>query len=452
MMALKKLSAAALSIALPLAGLAQQTPAEPAKPAEAPAAAAAPAPAPAPAPVKKDEGVKVTPYGFILVNAFWNGDALSAHDYPGQAAKAFEGGSFLMSARQSRFGVKLAAKDDALTGADLTGVIEFDFKAGQLDSNGNTSGTAAGTSGTVAAPRSTAWYNGLMRLRVASMTASWKTDAGTFAFLGGQDYGLVNPLFAESLAWVADPLFWQAGNLWRRSPQFRASYNGDYGVFGLNLAVAMLSPADFTTPVDLGAGNRSRQPNLEGRAAVTVKADKDIFGTVGVGYHTGERRYGYVNADNTGTNVRADLVGVDADLNLTQYLQAKGEWYQDHGADDTYNGIASVAVGPTTGTTLASTKVKGDGFWAQGILKPIPAVWVTVGYGEAKANAANLTAAGATATSSRTKNTQLEAGIIVNAGKYWRFGVEGLKVETSYLDNSPKQDATQIAVSSQLKF
>ena len=47
--------------------------------------------------------------------------------------------------------------------------------------------------------------------------------------------------------------------------------------------------------------------------------------------------------------------------------------------------------------------------------------------------------------------------MIFNAGKYWRFGVEYLQVESEYRGATAtaattKQDATQIGVSSQLKF
>lgn len=438
---LKKLSAAALALTLPMAALAQ-TP-EPAKaadpaptdvpavaPAPEPTPEAAPAPAPtppAPAPAKKaDDGVKVTPYGFVLLNAFWDGGSLSSHDYPGQAARGAEGGAFMMSARQSRFGVRLAVKDENWTHADLAGVIEFDFKAGHL------------------ATASTAWYNGVMRLRLAAMTAAWTTPYGKWTLLAGQEYGLVNPLFAESLAWVADPLFWQAGNLWRRAPQVRFTYAGDFGTFGLTASAAVISPADAGTPVDYGLGNKSRRPHLEGRVAVSAKPTKDVSGTLGLGYHTGTRRYGYGTPAED--DVTQSLFGLDLDLTLTRYLQVKGEWFMSKGADDTYNTIGA----PAVGTDAPYEKVEGDGFWVQAILKPIPQVWVTAGYGEANADDADLTVAGAAGTA-RTKNSQLSGGLLFNAGKYWRFGLEALKVETEYLDGVEK-DATQIALSSQLKF
>jgi hypothetical protein len=447
MKALNRLLAAAL-ISAPLVGSAQTPPAEPAKPAEPAAAPAAPAPAPAAKPA--DDAIKVTPFGFVLLNAFYDMDTFTTKDYPGAVASADAGEAFLMSARQSRFGVRLSGKDTLVTGADLSGVIEFDFKAGHIATSGTTTCTedAAGdptvpptctTSIGGANTASTGWYNGLMRLRLASGTATWKSGTNTFSVLFGQDYGLVNPLFAESLAWVADPLFWQAGNLWRRSPQVRLTWAGKFGDMGLTLQGAVLSPADATTPVDFGAGNKSGVPDLEARAAFSAKFG-DISGTVGVGYHTEKREY------QTGATVNDDittnLVGVDADINLTKFLQVKGEYYTGSGADDTYFGIAP----SVSGTAGNRDTVDSTGFWAQAIVKPSPILSLTAGYGQAEGDEDVITTAAA-----RKENTQLAFGAIVNAGKAWRFGVEYMQVTTTYGDGSDF-DGSQLAVSSMLRF
>jgi hypothetical protein len=436
MTARQKLFAAALAVALPLGAFAQ-APAAPAEPAEKPAT---------PPPEKKaaEETVKVTPYGFIQLSGFWDDSTFAAKDYPGQVAAVQEGGSFLMSARYSRFGVRLATKDTAVTHADITGVIEFDFKAGHLPTSAS---ACTGTTCTITGANtpSTSWYNGLMRLRLAAMTASWKGDWGGFSLLAGQEYGLVNPLFAESITWTADPLFWMAGNLWRRSPQIRATLTPKLGnAFGLILQGAVLSPADSNTPVDFGAGNRSRRPDLEGRVALTGKMSPDVNGTVGFGYHTNERRYTAGEKD-----ITVDGYGADAEINVP-YLGLKGEWYSQSGLDDTYNGIIGTPVGGTAGSRR---KVDTNGFWGQAVVKFVPALWATVGYGEAHADKGDLGAAfpAAAGTANRTNNTQIEAGLICNAGKFWRFGVEWMQTKTRYASNL-EQKGNQYALSSQLKF
>jgi hypothetical protein len=421
MTATRRFLAGVLALSLPLAAAAQAAPA----PAPAPAPAAAPAATPAPAPAA--DGVKFTPYGFVLANGFFTGNSLADQDYPGTAQTVAKGGSVLFSARQSRFGFRLATKD-SWSGADLSGVLEMDFSGGHLATN------------------STGWYNGLMRLRLASMTAAWKTEAGTFSVLAGQDVGLLNVLFAESLAWVAKPLFWQAGNLWRRSPQFRVSWANTFGDFGVSAAVAALSPATIDTSVpDFGAGNQSRMPNIEARLAGTGKFGQDITAAVGLGYHMNTRRLAYGTAAQQ--DVDGTMMGVDVDLGLTRFAQVKGEYYTGKGADDSYNAIGA----PIYGAAGAVEPLETSGYWAQLIAKPMPWVWVTLGIGHAEADQTNSAAA------ARVNNDQLAAGLLFNAGKAWRFGIEYAQLETETRGATAtaptvKNEATQIGVSSQLKF
>jgi hypothetical protein len=401
----------------------------------------------------------ITPYGFVLANAYSNTGTFASKDNP-IVAVSENGSALIFSARQSRFGLKLAMNDDNWTGATLTGQIEVDFLGGYIPGTPTASCTAATppvctiTQGPVA---SSGWNSAIMRLRLASMTAAWKTDAGTVAVLAGQDFGLVNPLFATSLAWVGNPLFNQNGNMWRRNPQFRLSWSNDFDAVSALVQLAVLSPADGTTPVDYGAGNRSTMPDFEARAAISIKAPMDIKGTVGVGYHTNSRKYDGAGGVPPTKDVTATLIGIDADLNLTNYLQVKGEWYDGKGSDDGYNGIISNAV-RNTGTAAAPNylAVRSSGYWGQGIIKPLPLVWVTLGMGHAELNTADLAApaAGApTASSQRTKSEQLAGGLLFNAGKYWKFGVEYLKTTTTFNTVvTPKQDASQWAVSSQLLF
>ena len=61
------------------------------------------------------------------------------------------------------------------------------------------------------------------------------------------------------------------------------------------------------------------------------------------------------------------------------------------------------------------------------------------------------------AASARIKNAQVSGGVIVNAGKFWRFGLEYAAVTTTSKGAtagaaSTEEKATQLAVSSMLKF
>jgi hypothetical protein len=469
MMVLKKLFALALAVSFPLFAAAQTPPAEPPKPGEQ--QATPPTPPPAQPPSQTQPGaepkakpaapaapkVSVTPYGFVQGTAFFDANTFSTKDYPGQVSKAQSGGAFLMSARYSRFGVKLALDDGNWTGATLGGDLEFDFKAGFVPT-GTNADNAATAPGAPTAP-STSWYNGLMRLRLADLTATWKAPIGSLQVLAGQNYGLVTPLFATTIAWTADPLFWQAGNTWRRGPQFRVTATGGPELFGANVAVAMLTPqtADGTSP-DYGSGNASRMPDLEGRLGINAKLDP-VTVAAGVGYSMGKRRVTDLTTGvpaGTLKDIDTSFVGVDVSIGST-WADLKGEWFSNDGRDDTYNGIASYPTAGAIGTTADHQKpLKSTGYWGQLVLKPIPEIWIPVGYGFTETNKTSLADAGITAVSQRDQNSQLAGGVIVNAGKFWKFGVEGVQTKTRYIGSatSPvvKQTGNQIAVSTQLVF
>jgi hypothetical protein len=471
MQAGKRLLAAALTLSLPIAALAQ-APAPEAKP-EAPAAQPAPAAEAEAKPAPKKDEVKVTPYGFVQLSAFDNLNSFTTKDYPAAATKALDRGSFLMSSRYSRFGVNIGIDEEQWTRATVAGRIEFDFKGGHF------------------ANSSSGWYNGIMRLRIATITANWKTPAGAVQFLAGQDYGLVNPLFATTITWTADPLFWQAGNIWRRGPQARITWTGSPELLGANLAFAVLSPQTNETgtiqagptavapavttvspayAVDYGAGNRSRLPDFEGRAGMNAKITPDIGLATGVGFKYGKRRYGTVASP---TDTTGWMLGADADLNIP-FFEAKGEWYDGKASDDTYQGIimgsttipgttTSVNLVPVGAFTSGYKAMRSTGWWGQGILKLIPEVWLVGGYGLGTVDKGDLGVGMAQATTAgtltptsvlanvRTRNSQTQGGVIFNAGKHWKFGAEAVQTRTTYFDNTFRT-GWQVAGSTQLLF
>ncbi len=447
-MVLKKLLALTIAVAVPLTVSAQTAPADqPAKPAGE-QAAQPPTPPPAKAAPAAPK-VSVTPYGFVQGSAFFDQATFATKDYPAQVSRDQLGGAFLMSARYSRFGVKLALDDGNWTGATLGGEIEFDFKGGHI-----------GTSSAV-------WYNGLMRLRLADVTATWKGSMGSLQILAGQNYGLVNPLFATTITWTADPLFWQAGNVWRRDPQFRVTAAAGPELLGLNVAVAMLSPhtadaaaAPFTSP-DYGSGNASRMPDLEARGGINAKWGPVTL-AAGLGYSFGKRRVvdTAVAATKPTKDIDGYLAGLDVSLG-TPWVDVKAESFMQQGRGDVYNTILSTA---PVGTTAGHFEpVQSAGGWTQAVVKPIPAIWIALGYGyeqAEKTGSNSFEAAGITSPNQRSQNQMLQGGVIFNAGKFWKFGVEAVRTETQYIGNDVpgvaaavlKQTGTQVAVSTQLVF
>jgi hypothetical protein len=423
------------------------------------------------APAPKPATPTIQFYGFAHLAAQLMGGTSAAQEYPTQGVEnQSTGGSFIESARQSRLGARIGLDDGNWTGATLSSVFEFDFNGGSIP----TVAYAGPNTTTIASTpaKSTIFYNGLMRLRHANMTATWKVPTGTLAVEAGQDWDIVNNVTAESIAYQATPLFANAGNLYRRAPQIRVTSDNWFGDFGVNLAVAALSPSDANgQPFDNGEGNKSRGPDLEGRLALGMKGD--IGGTVGVGYFTTKRRFNagqFAVAAASQTDVTASLVGIDADLNLTKYLNARGEYYSGKGIDDSFAGIGPGTTGVqnvTLGTGLVGfatnslVAVKSDGFWVQGILKPIPEIWVTIGYGNTSINQADLKKSlgniAALSATTRTGQDMTDAALIVNASKAWRFGLEYSTVDSKYdgangTTQVKKVTIQQINLASQFRF
>jgi len=418
MKALKKMVAVA-ALALPLATFAQDA----AKPAEPPK-------------------ITVTPYGIIQLAATLNDGVFTGQEYPSYVVSEKEG-AMTLGARQSRFGFNVNVPTENLLGAAVTGKVEFDFMGGG----------------------SSAYTNANMRLRHAFMTATVAAGPGKFAILAGQTDGLFNALHPESTSYLALPLFQQAGNLHRRTGQLRLGYDFASDAFGVKLEAALLNPTTgksglSSTPLNddatHNAGNRSGMGELEARLGFTLKPISGVGGTVGVSYLAGKRTFG-TTLGGTTTKVDVNAFGVDVVADVTEYLSLRGEYFNGEGIDDDYAGIASVSVNGDKG-------VKSDGYWAQAILKPIPALYVLVGMGNETVDNASYAdpapgATPATNIDNRLQNDMFHAGLLVNMNKSWRVGLEFAQTTTKARaatvaapDATAKLTASQMSLSTQLRF
>jgi len=400
---------AALVALAPFAARAQATtPAPTEKPTAAGAAQAPAAPAAKPAAAP---ALTVTPYGFVQLTADFNqgifdnggGDV----QYPGVVAlneTATTTRSFLMHARNSRFGVRLGLPT-APFGAKLGAVFEVDFRGGF--------GGATNVS----------FYQPLMRLRLAYGTATFKVgDAYNVTLLAGQEYGLVTPLFATSAAYTGDPIFWKAGNTWHRTPQIRLSGEST-GQIGILWQAAVLSPLDNASGSEtlfVGPGNRSRRPDLEGRIAANMKSGKTKVIEVGVGGHLGWERYSTSAAVSPTEDLRSEMVGVDAQINLP-IVSFKGEAWRGSNIEDYFTVGGGVAGNGTDGVRSLRTR----GMWGQLVLQPVALVQVTAGAGVEEPEGDDLSP-----TAGIHRNRQLMGGVIVNPSKNWKAAVEVTKTLT----------------------
>lgn len=460
---MKRTPSSALRVAAVLAALAplslaaaQDKPAADVPAAAAPAAPAAPAAAPTPAPAQpaagpaspygapaKSAGPTTTFYGIVLLTSFFDSGPFQNKDNANVVkvpVAADKGGTFIASARGTRLGFRLDGLDSGIIQARLSGLIEFDFKGGHFATN------------------SAGWNAFAPRVRLAFLKADWKAGGGVLSLVGGQDWGLLLNVNPNSVAYSVDPVFVGSGNLYRRAPQVRLGWELKRDTFGLAIAAAALSPADTdtqgltgTSAVDTGVGNKSRQPDVEGRVAVSASMGGGLSATVGVGYHVGKRRYFLTQSGAPVTeDVTATLLGVDADLSLTKYLQLKGEYYDNKGVEDGYSGSfpGSFPSNPAPTAAPPVEPVTSHGWWAQATLKPFPVLWIAGGYGTAEATRSRLSSSAA---STRYASEQIHGALMLVASKALRFGVEAARTESKYVVEGAFK-ATQLSFATQLFF
>jgi len=447
------LGAAALLAALPVAAAAQTTSNQEVVIKESTTVVVKEAPKPSP--------FTFTPYGFFLLNTFFN-DSVGSRNYPlpnqcnGGASCE---GNVLFDVRQTRLGARLSFNDTAgWTKATLSALVEIDFQGGYAG--------AVPTS-------SVAFYSPVVRLRKAYADAGW--DLGTDSKLTlrlGQDDHIVSLLRPVSVAYIANPLFQFAGTLNGRAPmaEVRFDMNPKNGIT-INAQAAVVNPEDNTaigadnslspgSAVDLGAGNRSRVPAFEGRVAVGFKTSGKKMAELS-GWAGWQKNRFVSPATDTNVDTNSYIVGGDMTLNiwmvnvLGSIYSAKG-WDQP-GSLGASQGVAlSVTGGPSTTppsrfTITNASSVPALGGWFQVLVGPDDLFKVYGGWGgtqsPADAYVGTLLAANAT----RLQNFTWATGLIGYAGKNWRFSAEYAR-STSFFYNGSCYSQGQFSINSQLVF
>jgi len=409
---------------------------------------------------EKKSPITFTPYGFVLLNAFFNDSPFLSHTYPGQALPCpaigaangcNQGGSFVMNVKQSRIGTRIALDDSAgWTQAKLSGLFEVDFQGGFTGTN------------------SAAFYNAIMRLRKVWGEAAWGSES-RFSIRFGQDDRIISPLRPNSLAFVADPLFQTAGLLHGRAPQLALRYDlTPKDGFGFTLAAAALNPQEVTftdfgtqpgTAVDFGAGNRGRLPNFEGRLGLGIRSGGTKV--VDLGLWGGWQRNRFVarqsatSTDLGDVDINSTVIGADLTFNLWIF-QGLAEIYQGKGYDAPGSLATQGITFKTTGTPATlllppeGVAVKATGGWFQLALNLNP-VLVYGGWGGTQTPVKELIGTTLGQPAGRIQNYMWALGAIVSAGKNWRFSVEYADTRSWYYTGG-FADGHQYSVNSQLLF
>ena len=306
--------------------------------------------------VATTEAVEIKPYGFILVNANYNTDDPSPDDIPVFAYETLpgEGGNFLITPRQTRFGLKIT-EDDTGRGMSLLAKIEMDFWG--------LTGSSSKGGVTQTAPR----------LRLAYMQLDWGDTKLTI----GQNWIFFAPLSPSSLAHVSIPEFSSSGNLWARIPQVSIHQNWDFGTasnFTLDFGLLRPFGADevAVSQTDLiGSGEESELPFLQARFAFGHEFDYGDF-EVGLSAHYGEEESSVEGNDDLTT----EAIALDLKVPFSH-----GAFLMELFSGKNLPMLFGMGSGVTARDTVDEIEVNTEGGFIAVNLMPTDLVALNFGYG-----------------------------------------------------------------------
>jgi len=379
----------------------------------------------------------VKPYGFVLFNTqyntSWNTDIpVFASEYEEETP------SLLMTARQSRVGVKI--KLDAMF--DPMGKVEMDFWG--------LGGSAANGGVLQSAPR----------LRLAFMTFSFMD--GCLKLTAGQDWvKAFAPYSPSTIAHVSIPGFSSSGNLWNRLPQIRVDYTMDMDMTTMMFQGAIVRP--FGADVDphnpyglpgadqeatqgdyIGAGELSQTPFGQARVAVTY----DDMVTVGVSGHAGQMDFSKKKPWHDGSNThtyngeeldeKINTYGVAGDLKIvTPMVEIMGEGFWGQNLPMYFSNLR-LGFEDTGGTDgiVGIAHPQGVGGWGQLSVKTSEITKVNLGGGVEILSKDDLTEAGDIWGSIVGQNMTIFANAMCMAVEGCVFSIEYGYIQTKRVMNA----------------
>lgn len=312
------------------------------------AALLAPAGAPAAELTSPDAPVKLDLYGFILANTYWSSSGVFGSDVPLWAvartdARA-EDQEFGMTARQSRFGLRLKAPD--VGKAKLGGVLELDM-FGSFPNGGQKASF------------------GQARVRLANMRLEWERASLT----AGQDWIILAPLNPTTLSHFAVVGLATSGNIWLRYPQLRLDVFTKRGDAKLGMTAGLVRPVGGSDPsepgafVDVaGAGERSGMPFIQGRAFYATPAFGKTL-AVGLSGHYGQESYKFGTTTITTDDATTWAVAGDFQVPLGAALALQGEVFTGTNLDSFQGGVNQGVVASDALATATPIDTKGG--WVQ---------------------------------------------------------------------------------------
>ena len=292
--------------------------------------------------------VTTTFYGYIKLDASLDSAMTNDGNYVYYVlpyAEGEEDDEFNMTAKQTRFGVKLdGGGTDAV---DMSGVIEFHFYGGGAENKPNP------------------------MLRKAYM--QFKTPA--VDILAGQTSDVISPIVPTTLNYI---VLWKSGDIGYRRPQIRLTKAMKVADdTKLKLAVS----ANRSMGRDKNGGETVGMPSFQGRVAVSTKlmggvAELGVSGLMG-------REEATSVADTTTHELDQSVVAVDVSLPLGDMFSFKGQYFTGKNLAVHLGGIGQgiSEVELTEARSVEACEIEASGWWAQLTVKPTDELQINVGMG-----------------------------------------------------------------------
>jgi hypothetical protein len=355
-----------------------------------------PQPAATDEPAQEEEPkIKLTPYGYIKVDASWDSSTIDPGDFARWvlSPESFEEHDhFNLTARQTRLGLRISGggKEDLVA----SGRVEIDFYGGGAENKN------------------------LPMLRHAYAELNWQNR--DLVLLGGQTSDVISPLVPTTLNYT---VAWWVGNIGYRHPQIRVTKGFDVGLDSkLTLAAAAVRTiADDFRPAEPGdAGADSGLPSIQGRVGYAWTM-ADNRAAVGFSGHWGRENPHRVSESEL-EHLEFDSWSANVDFNfpLTDRVVLKGEVFTGSNLDDFFGGIGQ---GINFNQGLA---VDSSGGWASVEFRPDDQVLTSFGYGLEDPDDETVIHGG------RTKNSSVWANFIYDITSHVRTGVEMSYWRTHY--------------------
>lgn len=352
----------------------------------------------APPQVNTRSGLQLEISGTVLMNGFYNDEAVNNADVPLYAsppdpAATLPSGGLGGTLRQSRLTLFVTAPE--VLGATFSGELDLDFYGGHQPSNAG-------------------HFFALLRIRRTRMDLLWPH----VSVMVGQEAPPIAELNPRSVASVGFPGMSGAGNLWLWIPQARVGVETGTAI-RVGLEAAVLAPAEyapqlneFTTQPDLA--ERSGRPNFQGRARVAW-GTVDRGGRVSLGGHLGWL------ATTGDSLLQSKGLAATVQVRPAPLFELRGEAF----TGEALAVLGTGGIGQLLGVN--GVPVRSTGGWTQ--LNVLPARWeVGAGYGWDDPDDDDLDVATA-----RLENRMWEVHAI------WRpaplvLGFEYRRIETEYGD------------------